>query len=140
MKCIKINLEANRIETIESKAFWNLESLKSINLTNNKIKCLRSAALFDFDSINCLEEINLTGNGHIEFIDLKTLFNLIKTLDTHNTGAYKKIKIKEIDFFPDGLNKITDEFVNDLVKVAFNINFSSLFAAALLLKVAIHLD
>ena len=135
-----INLEENKIEIVDSKALWNLTSLKTLNLSNNNIKHLRSEPFGHFEEMNSLEEINLNGNDKIEFLDLRTLLKLVK-LDKSNWEMYKKFKLKGIDFFPGGcLSKTTNEIVDDLIRFAYEANFSNLLAAGCLLKVAIYLD
>ena len=144
---MEVYLEENRIDTVESKAFCNLENLHLIDFTNNKLKFLRAESFENIENLTELKEINLIGNDQIESIDVITLYNLIQmelkrfNFVKENLNIYKQIKIKGIDFFPGGFKRIAkNEFVNKLVKLAYDINFSHLFACALLLRVALHID
>ena len=77
-----------------------------------------------------LTQIDIKGSDHIEFIDIVTLINLNR-LDENNANILRKIKIKDIDFFPSGIKSIEEEILDEQIKIAYKINFSKLAAAEL---------
>ena len=134
-----IRLKDNKIDTIEPKAFWDLPSLEKIDLSYNRIKDIKTHAFGDFKLMKSLKEINLKENYEIKYIDIVTLMYIMK-LDLTNAKDLKKIKAKNVDFFPGGFNKITKEIANLLVQFFYSINFSKFFAYGLLLRCGLFTD
>ena len=116
-----------------------MPSLEQIELSYNRIKYLRSEAFGDFTQMKHLTKLDIKGSDQLEFIDLITLINLNK-LDNTNVKILKKIKTKDVDFFPGGMNKVCEKIIDSQIRISYEINFSKFFAIGLLLKCAIHID
>jgi Leucine-rich repeat (LRR) protein len=134
----EIILKYNKIERLETNAFKDLTSLVKIDLSFNKIKTIDPEAIGLYKDLVNIERIILSGN-QIEKIDFITFIKLIR-LDKKNISHLKNCKINDINFFPEGLEKLNQDLVDELVKFSFENNLSKYFCVGLMLKMGLYLD
>jgi len=134
----EIILKYNKIERLETNAFKDLTSLEKIDLSFNKIKTIDPEAIGLYKDLVKIEKIILSGN-QIEKIDFITFIKLIR-LDKKNISHLKNCKINDINFFPEGLEKLNQDLVDELVKFSFENNLSKYFCVGLMLKMGLYLD
>ena len=115
-----------------------MTSLVKIDLSFNKIKTIDPEAIGLYKDLVNIERIILSGN-QIEKIDFITFIKLIR-LDKKNISHLKNCKINDINFFPEGLEKLNQDLVDELVKFSFENNLSKYFCVGLMLKMGLYLD
>ena len=133
-----IVLKHNKIEKLETNAFKDLANLTRVDLSFNKLKTIDPEAIGLYKDLKKIENVILFGN-QIETIDFITFIKLIR-LNKKNINHFKMLKINNINFFPEGLEKLNQNLVDELVQFSLQNNLSKYFCVGLMLKCGLYLD
>ena len=134
----QITLKYNKIERLETNSFKDLINLEKIDLAYNKLKIIDPEAIGLYKDLKSFKKIILTGN-QIEKIDFITFVKLIR-IDKSNVRHFRQLKVNDINFFPDGLEKLSQSLVDELVRFAYENNLTKYLCVGLMLKCGLYMD
>jgi Leucine-rich repeat (LRR) protein len=102
-----VNLDFNRIETIESFAFYNLSKLNMISLRNNQIKKIENFAFqLMLNKGNLDNTLDLVNNKEISLISVYSFTSINHTLFSYDTlVSLKEFHSNILDFYSLDLSK-----------------------------------